>query len=57
MKSICLVNFHIKRDNHIHWDGCYVLNEILLENKNIEKIHLGCKIIQLIKAMGYHRRD
>jgi hypothetical protein len=57
MKSICLVNFHIKRDNHIHWDGCYVLNEILLENKNIEKIHLGCKIIQLIKAMGYHRMD
>jgi hypothetical protein len=31
-------------------EGCKILNEILLENKNIEKIDLSCKLFKNNKS-------
>jgi hypothetical protein len=31
-------------------EGCKILNEILLENKNIEKLDLSCKITKITKG-------
>jgi hypothetical protein len=35
-----------KLGNNIDDEGCEILKEILLENKNIEKIDLSCKLFE-----------
>jgi hypothetical protein len=37
-----------KTGNNIQDEGCKVLNEIFLENKNIEKINLHSKLLKII---------
>jgi hypothetical protein len=39
-----------KLGNNIDDEGCEILKEILLENKNIEKIDLSCKLFEITKV-------
>jgi hypothetical protein len=39
----------IKIGNDLKDESCEILNEILLENKSIEKIDFSCKLFKIIK--------
>jgi hypothetical protein len=46
-----------KLENDIQAEGCKVLNEILLENKNIENLNLNCIFQNLKKITILHQED
>jgi hypothetical protein len=39
------LHYLLTKENSLCDDGCEILNEIFLENKNIEKLNLSCIFI------------